>query len=75
MLPGNFSLLANQFGHSFTAEANMAYVSVDVRGTGASTGRFMSLWSLRERSDSIRVLEWITAQPWWVAAELGLLTD
>lgn len=76
----NFSLVANQFGyvpsdlnkcihdlfvrHDFVRSGGMAFVSVDIRGTGASAGRFSSLWSEREREDSIAVLDWITQQPW-----------
>ena len=50
---GCFSIVANQFGHDCVHNGNMAFVSADVRGTGASTGRFASLWSEQERNDSV----------------------
>lgn len=60
----NFSLVANQFGHDIVKSGQMAFVSVDIRGTGASTGRFASLWSALERQDAQTVLDWIVAQDW-----------
>lgn len=41
-----------------------AVVSVDVRGTGASSGRWPYAWSEQERQDSLEVLDWIQRQPW-----------
>ena len=41
-----------------------AWVSVDVRGAGASFGRRPGPWSPEEISDGARVVDWITAQPW-----------
>lgn len=38
-------------------------VIVDVRGTGASTGKWQILGE-REQLDSVEVLNWIAAQPW-----------
>jgi len=40
-----------------------ALVAVDVRGTGASFGTRDSFRSPRERDDSARIAEWVTAQP------------
>eukprot|EP00656_Telonema_subtile_P034831 TRINITY_DN38859_c0_g1_i5.p1 TRINITY_DN38859_c0_g1~~TRINITY_DN38859_c0_g1_i5.p1 ORF type:complete len:699 (-),score=103.53 TRINITY_DN38859_c0_g1_i5:65-2161(-) len=60
----NFSLVANQFGHDVVNSGHMAFVSVDIRGTGASTGRFASLWSALEREDAQTILDWIIAQEW-----------
>eukprot|EP00658_Telonema_sp_P-2_P067130 TRINITY_DN56068_c0_g1_i2.p1 TRINITY_DN56068_c0_g1~~TRINITY_DN56068_c0_g1_i2.p1 ORF type:complete len:211 (-),score=33.61 TRINITY_DN56068_c0_g1_i2:50-682(-) len=53
----NVSLVANQFGHDLVKSGQMAFVSVDIRGTGASGGRFSSLWNRRERQDSLNVIE------------------
>ncbi|GAB20115.1 putative hydrolase [Gordonia effusa NBRC 100432] len=40
-----------------------AYVMIDVRGTGSSTG-IMEMFSEREQQDSIEALEWVRNQPW-----------
>ncbi|MFW0789571.1 CocE/NonD family hydrolase [Gordonia sp. CPCC 205333] len=40
-----------------------AYVMIDVRGTGSSTG-VMEMFSEREQQDSIEALEWVRNQPW-----------
>ncbi|MBL1073753.1 CocE/NonD family hydrolase [Nocardia sp. 2] len=39
------------------------HVSVDVRGTGTSTGR-LQLMSEREQRDHLEVLAWVRQQPW-----------
>ena len=44
--------------------AGYAVVSVDVRGAGASFGRWARPWAPQEASDSLEVLDWISAQPW-----------
>src|SRR5262249_16616947 len=41
-----------------------AIVSSDVRGTGASFGRWPYPWSKDEISDLGSVIKWIAAQPW-----------
>lgn len=41
-----------------------AYVMVDVRGTGASSGDRPSNRTKRENDDSYEIAEWIISQPW-----------
>lgn len=41
-----------------------AYVSVDVRGSGASFGTRPMPWSPEEIKDGAEVVDWIIAQPW-----------
>ena len=41
-----------------------AWVSVDVRGTGASFGRWAYSWSPDEIRDGAEVVDWIIRQPW-----------
>src|SRR5205823_10180926 len=41
-----------------------AWVSVDVRGTGASFGRWAYSWSPDEIRDGAEVVDWIVRQPW-----------
>ncbi len=41
-----------------------AWVDVDVRGTGASFGRWPYAWSPDEIRDGAEVVEWIVHQPW-----------
>ncbi|MAI91212.1 CocE/NonD family hydrolase [Ponticaulis sp.] len=41
-----------------------AYVAMDVRGTGASTGRWSVPWSPEEVADYDVILDWIAAQDW-----------
>jgi putative CocE/NonD family hydrolase len=45
-------------------EAGYALVLVDVRGTGASYGKWSILWSDQEIADLGEVVDWIIAQPW-----------
>lgn len=45
-------------------EAGYAYVLVDARGSGASSGRRTIEWSPDEISDMGQVVDWIVAQPW-----------
>lgn len=42
----------------------LALVTVDVRGTGASFGRWAGPWSSSEVADLGEVVDWIVAQPW-----------
>ena len=46
------------------AEAGYAFVTVDVRGSGASFGQWSILWSPEEIADLGQVVDWIVAQPW-----------
>jgi uncharacterized protein len=41
-----------------------AWLDVDVRGTGASFGRWMYPWSPDEIRDGAEVVNWIVRQPW-----------
>jgi putative CocE/NonD family hydrolase len=41
-----------------------AWIDVDVRGSGASTGVWYSPWSPPEVRDGAEVIDWIVAQPW-----------
>jgi hypothetical protein len=41
-----------------------AWIDVDVRGSGASTGVWHSPWSPLEVEDGRAILDWIVAQPW-----------
>lgn len=45
-------------------QAGYALVVVDVRGSGASFGRWSLLWSEQEIADLGEVVDWIVAQPW-----------
>ncbi|HEX9889089.1 MAG TPA: CocE/NonD family hydrolase [Nitriliruptorales bacterium] len=45
-------------------DAGSAYVTVDVRGTGASFGAWRAPWAPDEVADLGEVAAWITAQPW-----------
>lgn len=44
--------------------AGYAWIDVDVRGTGASTGTWPCPWSRDEVADGAEVVEWIVQQPW-----------
>lgn len=44
--------------------AGYAWVSMDVRGSGASSGTRPCPWSPDELDDGAQVLDWITAQAW-----------
>jgi putative CocE/NonD family hydrolase len=46
------------------AKAGYAFVTVDVRGSGASFGQWTMLWSAEEIADLGEVVDWIVAQPW-----------
>jgi putative CocE/NonD family hydrolase len=48
----------------FFVSRGYALVSVDVRGTGASFGRWASPWPADELEDSREIVDWIVAQPW-----------
>lgn len=49
---------------SFFVARGYAWIDVDVRGSGASTGVWHSPWSPLEVEDGRTILDWITAQPW-----------
>src|SRR5580765_345997 len=46
------------------ATRGYAFVTVDVRGTGASFGVSRSPWSPEEVQDYRTVIDWIVSQPW-----------
>ncbi len=48
----------------FFVSRGYAWVDVDVRGSGASTGVWHSPWSPLEVEDGREILDWITQQPW-----------
>lgn len=48
----------------FFVEHGYALIMVDVRGTGASFGRWTMPWSKEELADYGQVVDWIVAQPW-----------
>jgi len=54
--------------------AGYAWVDVDVRGSGASTGVQTSLWSDAEVADGAELVDWIVRQPWSSGA-VGALGD
>jgi hypothetical protein len=41
-----------------------AMISLDVRGTGASFGRYITPWHADSVEDARQVVDWIIAQPW-----------
>jgi len=49
---------------NFFVARGYAWIDVDVRGSGASTGVWHSPWSPLEVEDGREILDWITAQPW-----------
>lgn len=50
--------------HTRWATAGYAFVTVDVRGSGASFGQWYIPWSPEEIADLGEVVDWIIAQPW-----------
>ncbi len=48
----------------FWVSHGYAVVAADVRGTGASFGRWSSVWSPNEVKDLGSLIDWIVAQPW-----------
>lgn len=48
----------------FFTSHGYAVVTVDVRGTGASFGRWLHPWSSVEIKDTADIINWIVAQPW-----------
>ena len=50
--------------HTQWAEAGYAFVTVDVRGSGASFGQWDIPWSRQEIADLGEVVDWIVGQPW-----------
>ena len=51
------------FARFFTS-FGYAVVTVDVRGTGASSGRWRFPWSRDQAEDLGQVVDWVVAQPW-----------
>lgn len=56
--PTNAKLRRAFVGHGY------AWVDVDVRGSGASTGVWHCPWSPLEVADGAEVVDWIVRQPW-----------
>ncbi len=54
--PGGFA--------AYFTDKGYAYITVDVRGTGASFGVHDTEYSLQEVDDYASVLDWIVSQPW-----------
>ena len=50
--------------HTRWATAGYAFVTVDVRGSGASFGQWTIPWSPQEIADLGEAVDWIVAQPW-----------
>ena len=61
-VPAAFDMHAG-FRSRFTS-AGYAWVDVDVRGTGASSGSWRSPWFEDQRRDAYDLVAWIVAQPW-----------
>ena len=53
----------HEFKQQFV-RSGFAVVSVDIRGSGASFGRFIAPWSENERHDACELLDWIVASEW-----------
>lgn len=49
---------------NFFVARGYAWIDVDVRGSGASTGVWHSPWSPLEVEDGREILDWIATQPW-----------
>lgn len=56
-------MLPDGYADYFTGRG-YAYLTVEVRGTGASFGVHETEYSLQEIADYAAVLDWIVAQPW-----------
>eukprot|EP00884_Botryococcus_braunii_P020657 jgi/Botrbrau1/7275/Bobra.0318s0013.1 len=54
----NFELKASLLDRGF------AVVTIDVRGTGASFGKWRYPWTPESQDDSVEILDWICRQPW-----------
>lgn len=48
----------------FFVRRGYAWIDADVRGSGASFGKWLSPWSPDEVKDGAQILDWIVAQPW-----------
>ncbi|MGK0222397.1 MAG: putative acyl esterase [Limisphaerales bacterium] len=48
----------------FFPEHGYAMLTIDVRGTGASSGVHTTEYSLEEKDDYRHIIEWVTTQPW-----------
>jgi uncharacterized protein len=55
---------SNSAEGAFFTEAGYALVLMDVRGSGASFGRWPHPWSRAELDDIGQVVDWIVSQPW-----------
>ena len=49
---------------AYYAGAGYAFVLIDNRGYGSSSGRAYQAWDPREFEDGAEALEWVTQQPW-----------
>ncbi len=50
--------------NAFFPDRGYAMMTIDVRGTGASSGVHTTEYSLEETDDYRHVIEWVTQQPW-----------
>ncbi|MES1944582.1 peptidase S15 [Salinisphaera sp. PC39] len=74
----NKNIPAIPASNEFLIRRGYAHVSVDVRGTGNSTGNWEA-FSEREQQDYLEIMEWVAAQPWcdgnvgtWGASFMGI---
>lgn len=74
----NKSLPAIPAANEFLVRRGYVHVSVDVRGTGGSTGEWEA-FSEREQQDYLEVMEWVAGQSWcdgsvgtWGASFMGI---
>lgn len=56
-------------------DAGIAWVDLDVRGSGASFGHRICPWSPDEVDDAVRLVDWIVEQPWSSGRVGGLGTS
>ncbi|GIV33073.1 MAG: putative serine esterase [Chitinophagales bacterium] len=65
-----FSMFVNNFSTKTgrmirdAIRCGYAFVAVDVRGSGASTGSRKHPWTADEVQDGAQIVDWIIAQPW-----------
>jgi hypothetical protein len=64
MTPYGRATRLSQHGVQAFAGAGLAVVLVDARGSGASQGHVLAIFSAEERRDLAEVLAWIARQPW-----------
>ena len=62
--PGIHSMVDAQADLQLLVRHGYVVVSVAVRGSGASFGRYQGLFSEAETRDAVEVIEWLAAQSW-----------